>query len=76
MAMDHVESLIHSYGGFELVVDRLVSCHGFLLARRLNSLIIVPLDVEICTLHLIYLSFNDCVSLMWEVGYNSVVSNM
>ena len=37
--------MIHSHGGFELVVDRLVSCCWLLLICSVISLIIVPLDV-------------------------------
>ena len=43
--------MIRSSGGFDLVVDRLVLCCRLLLARNVNSLIIVPLDVGCCTLH-------------------------
>ena len=56
--------LIHSHGGFELAVDRLVSCYGFSLTCGVNSLLIVPLDVDYCTLHSIYLSLSDYISLI------------
>ena len=56
--------MIHSHGGFELVVDRLVLCCGFLLTCSVISLIIVPLDIGIYTLHSIYLSLSDCISLI------------
>ena len=58
--------MICSHGGFDLVVDRPVSCYRLLLllACSVNSLIIVPLDVGSCTLHSIYLSLSDCISLI------------
>ena len=40
--------MIRSYGGFELAVDRLVSCYEFLLTYSVNSLIVVPLDEGNC----------------------------
>ena len=43
--------MICSHGGFELVVDRLVSCCKSLLICIVISLIIVPLDMGYCTLH-------------------------
>ena len=57
-------TMIYSHGGFELVVDRLVSCCRLLLICSVNSTIIVPLDVGYCLLHLIYLSLCDCISLI------------
>ena len=54
--------VICSHGGFELVVDKLVSCCSLLLTCSVISLIIVPLDVGYCTLHSIYLSLSDCIS--------------
>ena len=48
---DGRRKLIHSHGGFELVVDRLVSCYRLLLVCSVISLIIVPLDVGYCSLH-------------------------
>ena len=56
--------MIYIHGSFELVVDRLVLCYRLLLACSVISLIIVPLDVGCCTLHSIYLSLSDCVSLI------------
>ena len=56
--------MIPSRGGFELVLDRLVSLSWFLLMCSVNSLISVSLDVRICTVHLIYLSLSDCVSVI------------
>ena len=56
--------MIHSHGGLELVVDRLVSCFGLLLTCNVISLIIVPLDVGYCLLHSIHLSFRDYISLI------------
>ena len=41
--------MIRSHGGFELVVDRLVSYCWLLLICIVISLIIVPLDVGNCT---------------------------
>ena len=56
--------MIHSCDGFDLVLDRLVSCCRLLLTSNVNSLIFVPLDVACCTLYSIYLSLSDCVSLI------------
>ena len=56
--------MIRSHGGFELVVDRLVSCCWLLLIFSVISLFIVPLDVGYCPLHSIYLSLSDCISLI------------
>ena len=56
--------LIHSHGGLDWVVVRLVSCCRLLLACSVNSLIIVPLDVGCHTVHSNYLSLSDCVSLI------------
>ena len=44
-----VEKVMRSHGGFELTVDRLVSCCGLLLTCSINSLIVVPLDEGNCT---------------------------
>ena len=46
-----IRVVIRSHGGFELVVDRLVSCCRLLLICIVISLIVVPLDVGYCTLH-------------------------
>ena len=43
--------MICNHGGFELVVDRLVSYCRLLLVCNVISLIIVPLDVGYCLLH-------------------------
>ena len=40
--------MIRSHGGFELAVDRLVSCCRLLLTCSVNSLIIVHLDEGNC----------------------------
>ena len=56
--------MTRSHGDFQLVVDRLVSCCGLLLTCSVISLIIVPLDVVIVHLHSIYMSLNDCISLI------------
>ena len=56
--------LIRSHGGFELVVDKLVSCCWLLLICSVISLIIVPLDVGYCLFTFNYLSLSDCVSLI------------
>ena len=53
-----------SHGGFDLFVDRLVLRCRLLLTCSVNSLIIVPLDVGYCTLHSIYLSLSDYISLI------------
>ena len=57
------EIMIHSHGGFDLVVDKPVPCCGFLLTCSVNSFIIVPLVEGYCILHSIYLSLSDCISL-------------
>ena len=54
--------MIRSHGDFEWVVDRFVLCYRLLLTWSANFLIIVPLDVGYCLLHLIYLSLSDCIS--------------
>ena len=51
--------MICSFGGFDLVVHKLVSCCRLLLACNANSLIVIPLDVDSCTLHSNYLSLSD-----------------
>ena len=56
--------MIYSHGGFELAVDRLVSCCRLLLTCNVISLIIVPRDVGCYTLHLIYLFLSDCIFLI------------
>ena len=56
--------MIHSRSGFDLVVDRLISCSRLLLACSVNSLIGVLLNVGSCTLHSKHLSLSDGVSLM------------
>ena len=56
--------MIRSHGGFELAVDRLVSCCWFLLICSVISLIVVPLDVDYCSLHYIGLSLRDCISVI------------
>ena len=43
-----MDRAIHSHGGFDLVVDRLVSFCRLLLACSVNSLIVVPLDMASC----------------------------
>ena len=41
-------ALVHSHGGFELVMDRLVLCCELLLTCSVNSLIVVTLDEGNC----------------------------
>ena len=60
-----IRGLMRSHGGFDLVVDRLVSCCRLLLACNVDSLTVVPLDGGSGTLHLHCLSLSDCVSLVW-----------
>ena len=56
--------MIHSHGGFELVVDILVSCCWLLLICSVISLIIVALDVGYCIFTFNDLFLSDCISLI------------
>ena len=56
--------MIRGHSGSDLFVDRLVLCCRLLLACSVNSLIVIPLNVGYCTLHSIYLSLSDYVSLL------------
>ena len=76
--------VIHSHGGFELAVNRLVLYCRLLLTCSFISLIIVPLDVGYCTLHSIYLSkwlyildtVNPTINLLFSLCNNSAFGVM